>query len=1145
MKRFVFVLVIALALGFLLIGLSGVISGPALSWPGEPTPDEIVVRTPAPPPEMPTATTISPEGASPSFCEVVVDDLDPGFQRYGPSEGWYDSRSSDQTYANHAYWTYTTDSWDPSGRNNWATWTVNLPTSGQWEVLAYIPYVNTGRYDTGQAHYQIQAADGNHVVERDQNNNTGWVSLGTYPFNAGTNYFVRLEDVTPDWYFIYNGQQYRKTIKFDALTWSRCQTPGASVSISVDRGEGSVYHVGDPIRICYTVSRPIYVKIYDCPPGESCHVVVEGYDDGQGGCINGTVTPPTGWETVKIEAIENSQVVAQDETYFFVTENVDTKPPAGFCRAKWVAAISNTCSGEFGLYSPQRIALFSNYVQHPSPDEVQFGPFNPGTSLVFYIRPWGSCGGEYLSTSSNAHITEQGTNRWRIAWEDLPPDRADDYDDLIVDIECGIQPPCQDDAEFVDQSVYPTVQPGQAFQIYFKVRNNSDCTWTRGDYYLANINGTPLGANPRQELGRDVARGEVYQWTINMTAPTTPGTYRTQWMMKHGDNTFGPNMYIDVTVATVTYSISGRVTDDAGAPVSSATVSASGPANVSTTTGSDGRYILSNLPAGTYSVSASKVGHISHFPRSVTVPPNRTDVDFVLERQTYYISGQVADVCNNPISSVTISDGAGHTTTSDSNGNYTLSGLPAGTYTLAPTKSGYTFSPTSRTVNVPPDATSQYFTARPVGPDLALCDFTINPARPTVFRTNYINFTITNRGGARFEPPSGRGNYAVQVVLKKLGVGKLEEYHYVTLQPLSLVPLHALDPGESQYLQITNVFFFNAVADAELELFFQPDRALNLRDTILAKPITINPHPDNAWNCAADIAKVLVLALNVVFPETLGDEAAAQALLNMPAMFFKWQACGSDLICGAKAIAQYLLSVIGTIPAKLINLLADLTRWFTSPAPVCSSWLDYLSAIVNEWLRNGIWINAVSAQSPVYVLVTNNQGQRAGFLDDGTIVQEIPDARAVENQGGKVVIYPGTNTQTVRIKATDHGTMRLRLALARDDGAAVSAMYQDVPLFPNTTGMVDVRDTTYTLSLDDNGDGVPDRRKPPDELTISHCPADANGDGKVDIFDWNILVDEWHWDCHSRTCHADFNQDGRVDIFDWNILVDNWHCGVR
>ena len=75
----------------------------------------------------------------------------------------------------------------------------------------------------------------------------------------------------------------------------------------------------------------------------------------------------------------------------------------------------------------------------------------------------------------------------------------------------------------------------------------------------------------------------------------------------------------------------------------------------------------------------------------------------------YSISGNISDEGGAPISGVTISDGADITTTTDSDGDYTLSGLPAGAYSLTPEKSGYTFSPASRNVSVPPDATAQDF----------------------------------------------------------------------------------------------------------------------------------------------------------------------------------------------------------------------------------------------------------------------------------------------------------------------------------------------------------------------------------------------------------------------------------------------------
>jgi hypothetical protein len=106
-----------------------------------------------------------------------------------------------------------------------------------------------------------------------------------------------------------------------------------------------------------------------------------------------------------------------------------------------------------------------------------------------------------------------------------------------------------DAAEFVGQSQYPSVQPGEQFSIWFEVRNTGNTTWRDSDGYgLENQNGVTLGASAHQSIGADVAPGGTKRWNIQMTAPTTPGTYTTAWMLEHSGQAFGPNMFIDVTV---------------------------------------------------------------------------------------------------------------------------------------------------------------------------------------------------------------------------------------------------------------------------------------------------------------------------------------------------------------------------------------------------------------------------------------------------------------------------------------------------------------------------------------------------------------------------------------------------------------------
>jgi len=54
--------------------------------------------------------------------------------------------------------------------------------------------------------------------------------------------------------------------------------------------------------------------------------------------------------------------------------------------------------------------------------------------------------------------------------------------------------------------------------------------------------------------------------------------------------------------------------------------------------------------------------------------------------------------------------------------------------------------------------------------------------------------------------------------------------------------------------------------------------------------------------------------------------------------------------------------------------------------------------------------------------------------------------------------------------------------------------------------------------------------------TASH---DFNGDGKSDVFDFNILIINWGSTGASKAT-GDANGDGNVDILDFNLLIINW-----
>jgi hypothetical protein len=62
---------------------------------------------------------------------------------------------------------------------------------------------------------------------------------------------------------------------------------------------------------------------------------------------------------------------------------------------------------------------------------------------------------------------------------------------------------------------------------------------------------------------------------------------------------------------------------------------------------------------------------------------------------------------------MTLSGDASGTTTTDASGNYTLAGLANGSYTVTPSRAGYTFTPASRNVAISgSNRTGQNFTGK-------------------------------------------------------------------------------------------------------------------------------------------------------------------------------------------------------------------------------------------------------------------------------------------------------------------------------------------------------------------------------------------------------------------------------------------------
>ncbi len=124
--------------------------------------------------------------------------------------------------------------------------------------------------------------------------------------------------------------------------------------------------------------------------------------------------------------------------------------------------------------------------------------------------------------------------------------------------------------------------------------------------------------------------------------------------------------------------------------------------------------------------------------------------------QTFSISGTISPVAGGSGATLTLSGAASATTTANSSGNFTFSGLANGTHIVSPSHAGYTFSPTSLSVTVSGAniTTGLNFTATAQGGTHSISG-TISPVTggsgATVTQSGVASATTT-ADGATFSP---------------------------------------------------------------------------------------------------------------------------------------------------------------------------------------------------------------------------------------------------------------------------------------------------------------------------------------------------------------------------------------------------------
>ncbi|WP_164682730.1 carboxypeptidase regulatory-like domain-containing protein [Cyclonatronum proteinivorum] len=154
----------------------------------------------------------------------------------------------------------------------------------------------------------------------------------------------------------------------------------------------------------------------------------------------------------------------------------------------------------------------------------------------------------------------------------------------------------------------------------------------------------------------------------------------------------------NIQINPVPAQISGLVQNDAGNAVSGALVeifNSEGELIQTRQTESNGTY-NAGLSAGTYTLQASRPGHISEVINDIILSngQNLTGVNFEIARNFALLAGQVISAAGEPVEGALVNitrqgGGSGATRTTDAGGNFTVSTLVTGLYSISISREGF------------------------------------------------------------------------------------------------------------------------------------------------------------------------------------------------------------------------------------------------------------------------------------------------------------------------------------------------------------------------------------------------------------------------------------------------------------------------
>lgn len=359
-------------------------------------------------------------------------------------------------------------------------------------------------------------------------------------------------------------------------------------------------------------------------------------------------------------------------------------------------------------------------------------------------------------------------------------------------------------------------------------------------------------------------------------------------------------------------------------------------------------------------------------------------------------------------------------------------------------------------------------------PRLEITKVEFNPNPPRTFQQVDIKLTIENKGTAAYLPV---WLYSGRVTLP--GGGSTREIDFDEGHDSVLLLDNPSDPFRvnQKWVLTIHTSFWDAVSNGRMQITLQPkglgSSTPPLPTLQTSQTVSVIEDLSPFVKCSTAIAKTFAGALGPI-----GKCVLHQYISDINAV----QCKGS--LCQAKAYAAGLVKCA----VKPASIVAGIKATFDSKelesrAKDCFTPLQWAGDLIRDLIGRGININFFGIHSPATLLITDQSGRRTGMLDNGGIVQEIPDSWVVIDGEEKYVVYQGTTPVTVRVKGTGTGTMKVEMTTSDGKDGGRSVTYNAVPVNPKLVAQVVSTDGQAALSIDSNGDGQVDQSKKPDTMS--------------------------------------------------------------